>query len=237
MEISERTCLVTGAAGGIGAAAVAALHAAGARVLAADRPGTGMALEQDLARPGAAAALAAAAGDVDILVSNAGAGSYAELAELGPGDVERLLRVNLVAPVELTRELLPGMLARGCGHVVIVGSIVGAVGRPRESVYAAAKAGLAIFAESLREEVRGRGIGVSLIVPVAVDTGFFAARGAPYGRRRPRPVRPERVARELVDAIRRDRAEVTVPRLLAVPVRLHGAAPRLYRSLARRFDT
>jgi len=236
MELAGRTCLVTGAAGGIGRAAVAALEAAGARVLAADRPGSGAALEHDLAEPGAAARLAADAGEVDVLISNAGVGSFGDLAALGAADVEPLLRVNLVAPVELTRALLPGMLARRRGHVVFVGSIVGTVGRPREAVYSAAKGGLAVFAESLRAELGGSGVGVSLVVPVAVDTGFFTARGAPYGRSRPRPVPPERVARELVEAIRRDRPEVVVPRLLAVPMRLHGAAPRLFRRLARRFD-
>jgi short-subunit dehydrogenase len=236
VELPGSACLVTGARGGIGRAAVDALEAFGATVLTADRPASGAALEHDLAEPGAAERLAAEAGDVDVLVSNAGAGSFGDLSELDPGDVERLLRINLVAPAELTRALLPGMLARGRGHVVFVGSIVGAVGRPREAVYSAAKAGVAVFAESLRAELAGSGVGVSLVVPVAVDTGFFAARGAPYGRRRPRPVPPERVARELVDAIRRDRAEVVVPRLLAVPVRVHGAAPRLYRALARRFD-
>lgn len=236
MELSGSVCLVTGAAGGIGTATVAALEAAGARVLAADRPGGGAPLEHDLAEPGAAVRLAADAGRVDVLVSNAGLGSFGDLAALPPDEVERLLRINLVAPVELTRALLPGMLARRRGHVVLVGSIVGAVGRPREAVYAAAKAGLAVFAESLRAEVSGSGVGVSLVVPVAVDTGFFAARGEPYGRRRPRPVPPARVARAIVEAIRRDRPEVVVPRVLVVPMRLHGAAPRLFRSLARRFD-
>src|SRR5262249_32916051 len=124
----------------------------------------------------------------------------------------------------------------GQGHVVNVGSIVGSVGRPREAVYAATKAALAIFTESLREELRGTGVHASLVTPAAGETSFFASRGMPYGRRAPAPGPPERIAAAIVDAIRRNRAEVIVPRWLGVAVRVHGAAPGAFRVLARRFD-
>lgn len=223
-------CLVTGAASGIGRATAAALERAGARVVAVDRPNA------DLAEPGAAAVLAAAAGDVDVLVNNAGAGLYGRVAELDPETARRVVTVNLTAPIELTRALLPGMLARGRGHVANVGSIVGLVGRPNEAVYAATKSGLAAFTESLRSELRGTGVSASLVVPAVVETRFFAERGVPYGRRWPRPVAPERIAEAIVAAIRRDRAQVVVPGWLGIAIRLHGAAPRSFRALADRFD-
>jgi short-subunit dehydrogenase len=119
---------------------------------------------------------------------------------------------------------------------VNVGSIVGLVGRPNEAVYAAGKAGLAVFTESLRSELRGSGVSASLVVPAVVESQFFAERGVPYGRRRPRPVAPERIAAAIVAAIRRDRARVIVPAWLGVAVRLHGAAPTAFRALAERFD-
>jgi short-subunit dehydrogenase len=230
VRLEGRVCLVTGAAGGIGRAAATALEAAGARVVAVDRA------EADLAEPGAAARLAAKAGEIDVLVNNAGVGLHGRVADLDAEELRRVLTVDLEAPIELTRALLPGMLARGRGHVVNVGSIVGLVGRPNEAVYAAGKAGLAIFTESLRSELRGTGVSASLIVPAVVETRFFAERGVPYGRNRPRPVRPERIAGAIVDAIRRDRARVVVPGWLAVAVRLHGAAPGAFRALADRFD-
>jgi short-subunit dehydrogenase len=127
------------------------------------------------------------------------------------------------------------MLERGRGHVVNVGSIAGHVGVPREAVYAAAKGGLAVFTESLRQELAGTGVGVSLVSPGVVDTPFFERRGAPYERRRPRPVGADAVARALVDAIERDRPLVLVPGWLALPARLQGALPGLYRALAGRF--
>ncbi len=240
LPLADAVCLVTGAASGIGRATALALAGEGAQVLAADRPGAGLDLEHDLALPGAAAdladAAAAVAGRVDVLVNCAGVGLHGGVETHAAGEVERLLAVNVTAPIELTRALLPGMLVRRRGHVVSVGSVVGYVGRPNEAVYAASKAALAIFTESLRAELRPHGVSASLVSPAVVETGFFEARGVPYGRRRPRAVSPDRVAAEIVSAIRDDRAEVLVPRWLALPVRLHGLAPRAFRLLATRFD-
>ena len=247
MEIAGSVCLVTGAGGGIGQATVRAFAAEGGHVVAADRPGAILeglplagALTCDLSLPGAAAALAADAeavlGRIDVLVNNAGAGLYGLVHELAPGESERLLALNLAAPVELTRALLPGMLARGRGHVVNVGSIVGFVGRAHEAVYAAGKGGLGVFTESLRSELRGEPVGASLVAPVVVDTRYFAERGMPYDRRWPRPLSPERIAAAILDAVRSDRARVVVPRWLAVVVQLHGAAPALFRAFADRLD-
>jgi short-subunit dehydrogenase len=227
MDVSGRLCLVTGATSGIGLATASALRAGGAEVIASGIE------DVDLSVPGAAAELASRAGAVDVLVNCAGVGHFGSVDD---ADAATLFALNVLAPIELTQALLPGMRSRGRGHVVNVGSIVGHVGRANEAVYAATKAALAIFTESLREELRGSGVGVSLVTPVAVDTGFFARRGAPYGRRWPRRLPAERVANEIVSAIRNDRAEVVVPRWAAVAARVHGASPRLYRALARRFD-
>lgn len=227
MELRGSLCLVTGATSGIGLATSAALRGAGAEVVASGIE------DADLSRPGAAARLAAGAGAVDVLVNCAGIGHYGRVED---ADAATLFAVNTLAPIELTQALLPGMRERRRGHVVNVGSIVGHVGRPNEAVYAASKAALAIFTESLREELRGTEVGVSLVTPVAVETAFFASRGAPYGRRRPKPVPPERIAAAIVDAIRNDRAEVVVPRWAGIAMRVHGAAPGVFRALARRFD-
>jgi short-subunit dehydrogenase len=222
---------VTGATSGIGRATAAALAASGATVFASGLE------DLDLAVSGAPARLAAAAldqhGRVDVLVNCAGAGQYGAVED---ADAARLVALNVLAPIELTQAVVPGMRESGRGHVVNVGSIVGRVGRPREAVYAATKAALAVFTESLREELRGSGVGASLVTPAAVQTPFFASRGTPYGRRLPAPVPPERIAAAIVDAILRNRAEVIVPRWLSVGVRVHGAAPEAFRVLARRFD-
>jgi len=131
--------------------------------------------------------------------------------------------------------MVPGMMERVQGHVVNVASIAGHVGVRFEAVYAAAKAGLIAFSESLRYEVAGSGVGVTVVSPGAVRTGFFEREGRTYNRAFPRPVAPERVAGAVVHAIEHDREQVFVPRWLAFPAWLHGVWPGLYRRLAVRY--
>jgi len=244
--VNGARCLVTGATSGIGEAIAYALAARGAALVVTGRDEERLdALERslgarpvrcDLTEPGAIGELAQAAGPVDVLVHAAGAGQYGRFVDVHPLQLEQLVALNVTAPMALTAALLPGMLQRGTGHVVLVGSIAGRLGRGRESVYAATKGAVALFADSLRAELAGTNIGVLLVTPGPVDTPFFARRGAPYDRAWPRPVSAARVAAATVDALERNRTEVTVPRWLSVPVRLRGAAPVLYRALAERFD-
>ena len=238
MRLAGARCLVTGASSGIGRATAKALQDAGAAVVGLGRDGSALAepsIVCDLADPQQVERAAAEAGPVDLLVANAGQGWAGNFAEIEPETVERLVRVNLLAPLQLTRALLPGMLVRGRGHVVLVGSIVGRVGARDEAAYAATKGGLTAFAESLRQELDGTRVGVTLVTPGVIATPFFERRGAPYARSFPRPVHAGRVAKAIVDAVERDRAEVTVPRWLTIAPRLHGVAPGLYRALAGRF--
>jgi hypothetical protein len=130
------------------------------------------------------------------------------------------------------------MTARRAGHLVFVSSIAGATGVRNEAVYAATKADLNRLAESLRYELAGSGVGVSVILPGAVDTPFFSRRGMPYARRRgwPAPIPSDQVARAVISAVTQHRAEVYVPGWLRFPAWLHGAAPRTYRLLASRLS-
>jgi short-subunit dehydrogenase len=250
MRLAGMTALVTGASSGIGEAAASALGAAGTRLVVSGRdPGrlavvaarTGAAaVAADLAAPGGPATLAtsaakAAPDGIDILVNNAGLGWAGPLGEISAAKLAELVTVNLAAPMELTSLLVPGMAGRGRGRVVFVTSIAGVTGVPGEAVYAATKAGLAAFAESLAYEMRGRGVGVSVVVPGVIDTPFFDRRGRPYGRSRPAPVPPQRVAAAIVSALEHDSDVVYVPRWLRVPAWLHGTAPAAFRMLAARF--
>lgn len=242
MELTG-TALVTGAAAGIGRATAVALAGRGMRVLATDRdaprlgdlPGLigAEVLVADLGRPDDVERVIAWAGDsVDLLVNNAGFGRYERLADVDLEATVELLTVDLAAPMRLTAALVPSMTRRGYGHVVFVGSIAGYVGVAKEAVYSAAKAGLVAFAESARYELAGTGVGVTVVVPAAVRTSYFARSGHAYDRSFPRPVTAERVAKALVRGVERGTAEVFVPRWLEVPARLRGAAPALFRRLA-----
>ncbi|MEV4809058.1 SDR family NAD(P)-dependent oxidoreductase [Micromonospora avicenniae] len=248
MRLTGAVVLVTGASSGIGAAVVRRLADAGSQVVAAGRDPdrldrlaaeTGATtLVTDLSRPHAGRELAERAlaryTRVDVLINNAGVGWAGPFNGMADSLADELLAVNLRAPMELTRALLPGMCHRG-GHLVFVGSIAGRLGVNGEAVYAATKAGLDAFAQSLRMELTGRQVAVSTVVPGVVDTPFFARRGQPYRRRRPRPLPPDRVAAALTDAIANDRAEVYVPRWLRLPVAVRGLLPAVYRRLAARF--
>jgi short-subunit dehydrogenase len=241
MELAGAVCLVTGASSGIGRATAQALVAAGATVLALGRNRAaleatgGTSIVCDLTDDDAIEAAIATAGEVDVLVNNAGIGWAGPVARLDPDTLDRLVRVNLVAPVRLAGAFLPGMVERGRGHILNVGSIVGLVGGKDEAGYAATKGGLAAFTDSLRQELAGTGVRVSLVTPGVIATPFFERRGRTYDRRFPRAIPPERVGDAIVQAIRHDRDEIYVPRWMIVPPRLHGLLPGLYRALAARF--
>ncbi len=249
MRLAGAVALITGGSSGIGAATARALTRAGACPMIAGRDEarlrdvarqTGaVPLRADLSDPDGAEELAAAAmaeaGRVDLLVSNAGIGWAGEIEELTGAKAAELVAVNLLAPIQLARLLVPGMAKRGVGHVVFVSSIVGVTGARHEAGYAAAKAGIATFAESLSYELTGQDVGVSVVVPGVVDTPFFDRRGVPYGRSAPAPIPPERVARAIVTAAYRNRDVMYVPGWMRFPAWLHGTAPRTFRALAGRF--
>jgi short-subunit dehydrogenase len=249
MRLADAVVLITGASSGIGAATAAALAAGGARLVltgrdprrlsaVASRTG-GTVIPADLTDPAEAARVAAdavsSAGRVDVLISNAGTGWAGSISELSAEKATELVNLNLLAPIQLARLLAPGMAERGQGRLVFVSSIAGATGVRHEAVYAAAKAGLNCFAESLAYEVAGRGVGVSVVLPGVVDTPFFSHRGRRYDRRWPAPIPAYRVANAITDAISRDLGVVYVPGWMRFPAWLHGASPGAYRLLAGRF--
>jgi short-subunit dehydrogenase len=228
MEIAGKRALLTGATGGIGRAIATALAERGAavalssrkgeelEVLAASLPGGGHSvLVADLAEPGAAERLAAeatAAGEVDLLVANAGLPASGRLTGFSAGEVSRAVRVNLEAPLLLAHALLPAMVERGSGHLLFVSSLSGKAASPRASVYNATKFGLRGFALALREDLIGdrAGVGVSVVLPGFIrDAGMFADAGAklPPGMG---TSSPEEVASGVVRAVEQDKAEVAV---------------------------
>ena len=241
---------MTGATGGIGGAIARALHARGAHVVLTGRreelleelrASLGERAELvagDLADREGAARLAAGAGDVDVLVANAALPASGRLEDFDPDEIDRALDVNLRAPIQLTRALLPGMLQRGRGHVVLVSSLSGKVASPRSGVYSATKFGLRGFAAGLREDVEPRGIGVTVVFPGFVsEAGFFADSGVKL----PRWVgtrTPDQVAAAVVQGVERGRAELDVAPLgLRVGTRLAELAPVTAARIQRRLGS
>lgn len=197
--------------------------------LAAELPGEGhRVLPADLAKPGAAEELAAAAGDVDVLVANAGLPGAGKIEEFSPEEVQRCLRVNLEAPMLLGRALVPSMRERGSGHMVFVSSLAGKSPSPRSSLYNATKFGLRGFALGLRADLVGKGVGVSIVSPGFIrDAGMFADAGVkpPLGLG---TSTPEAVGQAVVKAIESDRVEISVaPRQTRFLSHLGLASPSL----------
>ncbi|HWE10248.1 MAG TPA: SDR family NAD(P)-dependent oxidoreductase [Solirubrobacteraceae bacterium] len=220
--LSGSTALVTGATGGIGEAIARALSAQGARLIVSGRRRGeleriagelgGTAIAADLADREDVARLAAAAvsAGVDVLVANAALPATGLLLELTAEDVDQMLEVNLRAPIALASALAPAMAARGRGHMVFISSLSGKAANPASSLYSATKFGLRGFALGLREDLRPRGVGVSVVAPGFIrDAGMFANTGL----RLPPGVgtrSPEEVADAVLTAIRRNRTEVDV---------------------------
>ena len=223
MELAGKTVLLTGATGGLGRAIAAALAGRGGSVvlssrrseelerLAASLPGSGhRVVVADLAESGAPERLTAEAGEVDILVANAGLPASGLVDDYTGDQVERAVRVNLEAPIQLTRILLPAMQSRDSGHLVFMSSVAARAPTAGQAIYVATKAGLRGFVLSLRQDLWGTGVGASLVSPGFVrDAGMFADTGAkPPPGMGTKP--PEDVAAAVVTAIERDRGEVEV---------------------------
>jgi 3-oxoacyl-[acyl-carrier protein] reductase len=181
--LEGRTALVTGASGAIGRACAVALAGEGARVVVAygsDEQGgnetaglvkaagsEAVLAQADLADPGAAKELVAAAGDagVDVLINNAGLTRDGLVLRMRDADFADVLEINLIAAFRCTREALRGMVRRRWGRVVSISSVVGLLGNPGQANYAASKAGLIGLTLSVAREVAGRGVTANVVAP------------------------------------------------------------------------
>ena len=242
--------LLTGATGGIGQATARALDARGARVVMTARRseeleriamalgGRPQGLAADLTNSADVAALPGRAGQVDVLVANAALPASGRIDDFSPEQIDRALDVNLRAPIQLTRALLPGMVERGRGHLVFVSSLSGKVASVGSSLYSASKFGLRGFASGLREDVHGSGVGVTVVFPGFVaGAGMFAETGVPL----PRGVgtrSPEQVAEAVVRGIEQDKAEIDVaPLSLRAGTLLSSLAPVTAARIQRRLGS
>lgn len=193
MDLTGATVLVTGANRGIGAALAHELAAQplavlllGARDPAKVAPPPGArAVRMDLSSRESIEACCAGLGDelhsIDVLVNNAGQMTGGLLEDQPLGDVYAMFQVNLVAVAHLTARVLPGMVGRGRGLVVNNASISGYASFPAASTYAAAKAGVVAFSESLRREVKPAGVDVMHLVTPGVRTEMLDDTQALYG--------------------------------------------------------
>jgi 3-oxoacyl-[acyl-carrier protein] reductase len=180
-SLEGKTALVTGGSRGIGRAIAVELARAGAEVTLSYRSGKGeaeevsnesgcRAVEADVSDPEQAKALVEAAGDLDVLVNNAGITRDGLLARMSDEDWRVVLETNLHGTFHTCRAAVRGMMKRRAGSIVNVSSIVGLHGNPGQTNYSASKAGIIGFTKALAREVGNRGVRANVVAPGYIDT-------------------------------------------------------------------
>lgn len=244
MHLKGVRTLLTGAAGGIGSKLAALLAARGARLglvdvnalavadLGRSLAGDVHAIPGDLStRSGCDDVVSSAInalGGIDLLINLAGVQSFRAFEDEPPEHLDSAIRINLIAPMMLTREVLPHMLAQGGGRIVNVGSIFGSIGFAYFTAYSASKFGLRGFSEALRRELCDTGIKVTYVAPRAVRTPLNTDVVMRMGQAtRMHMDNPEAVAAKIVKAIESDRKDVYIGQPESLFVRINALFPRL----------
>ena len=247
MKLDKPRVILTGAAGGIGTELACRLAAQGARLALLDRNETAlkqtlerigkathqpMILPVDLldasARTGAVDEAMTAMGGVDMLINNAGMLSFRPFSEEDPEVLSRIVQLNTLVPMQLTRQVVQYMLDQGKGRIVNVGSTFGSIAFAWFAAYSASKFGLRGFSEALRRELEDTGVGVTYVAPRAVRTKLNSS--AIY--RMAESVKmnmdePEMVADKIIQAIARGRKDVYLGFPESLFARINAILPRL----------
>ena len=176
----------------------------------------------------------AVAGRLDVLINNAGMSQRASAQNTLPTDVRRLMELNFFAPVGLTNAVLPNMIARGSGRIVIISSVAGYVGTPLRSTYSASKHAVRGYFDSLRAELHGSGVGVTIVCPGYVRTELslnaVSKEGRSHGKKDEvieRGLDPRRCAKAIATAVARERSELHVGGKEIYAIYLKRFAPKL----------
>jgi short-subunit dehydrogenase len=234
VELGSATrVVVTGASRGIGAAISDAFEARGCTVGRVSRSG---ALAADVGDRESIGRAIEGFGQVDVLVANAGIAHYLPFAEMPPELIERLTSVNWLGTAYTVQAALPGMLERRRGHVVIISSGAGIRSFPGAAVYGATKAAQRGFGEALRHELKGTGVGVTMVYPGQVRSALHdhEKEHMPDWYNLDRVAPPEPLAQAVVEAVEKDRREVFYPPAVRLLRIAHGLRPGLADAMLRR---
>ncbi len=247
MHLTNKVAIVTGASGGIGQEIVKQLAARGASIALAGRNRDKLSqLQQqlssydihtiivagDLTKPQERLALIQEAerelGPIDVLINNAGSQQMALFQDMSEMAIEELFQSNLLAPIQLARAVIPGMLARGSGRLVNVGSAFGSLGFAGYSTYSASKFALRGFSEALRRELTDSGVGITYVAPRGTKTSLNSDKLYAVSKKLGFKFdQPEAVAKQIVTAIENEKNELFIGFPEKFFARINGLFPTL----------
>lgn len=261
MDFTGQVIWITGASSGIGEGLALALDRLGANLVlssrraeelervraACTRPEAHLVLPLDLAQSATFTALTAQVvarfGRIDLLVNNGGVSQRALASAATEATERQLMEIDYFGPIALTKAVLPTLRRQGAGKIVVVSSVMGYVGTPGRSSYAAAKHALHGYFDSLRAELWREGMKILIVCPgyvqTAVSTNALQADGGRHGRtdathRRGIPV--ERCVRAILKGIARNREEIAVGGPEVAAIYLKRWLPWLYSRVVRRLE-
>lgn len=260
MDLPGARVLITGASKGIGAEMARHFASAGAEVVLSARTEAaieelagelgGHAVPFDAADPASVAGfidrVEDQVGPIDVLINNAGVETSTLIEDTDEADIERTIRVNLITPEQLTRQILPRMIERGRGHLVYTSSVAATLGQAGMSVYCSTKGGLTRFAEAVRMEMKRTPIDVTILHLGPIDTEMWDRLEDEAGMQRVveralklgamAKVSAETVATETVKAVQKGKREVRLPKRMAGGAFLNGLNTRSFEALGAGID-
>lgn len=244
MSFKDKRIILTGAAGGMGSILAKALLERGVKLamvdanadalqsLASKMTGDVYAVAADLSSASgcvdAVETCQQHLGQVDMLINLAGLNSFSSFAEQDPAHIEMMMRVNVLAPMLLTRALLPSFLANNSGKIVNVGSVFGSIGFAWFTTYSTSKFGLRGFSESLRRELADTNVQVAYIAPRAVKTPMNHDKIMQMGEATGMNMdEPNTIVEKIIQAIEKDKKDSYFGFPESLFVRVNALLPRL----------
>ncbi|MEF2243451.1 MULTISPECIES: SDR family NAD(P)-dependent oxidoreductase [unclassified Paenibacillus] len=176
-------------------------------------------------------------GRIDILLNNAGYGQFLSLEDMPVEGFAQMMDTNYLGIVRCTKIIVPYMRLQGSGHIINIASMAGKIGSAKSTAYSASKHAVLGFTNALRMELKGGGIKVSAINPGPIDTQFFELadpEGSYVKNVQWFMMKTDKVASRVVSVMNSGRAELDLPLLAAIGIKIYGLFPRLADRLAGR---